>query len=48
MIVSSKIYENSGNIYAYAMSSLQLNKALDDKMFVFDKSKHPGVEEIEQ
>jgi outer membrane lipoprotein-sorting protein len=48
MIVSSKIYENSGNIYTYGMSSLEVNKALDDKMFVFDKSKYPGVEEIEQ
>lgn len=48
MIVSSKIYENSGNIYTYGMSNLQVNKPLDDKMFVFDKSKHPGVEEIEQ
>jgi len=48
MIVSSKIYENSGNIYTYGMSSLVINKPLDDKMFVFEKSKHPGVEEIEQ
>ncbi len=48
MIVSSKIYENSGNVYTYGMSSLQINKPLDDKMFVFDKSKYPGVEVIEQ
>jgi chaperone LolA len=48
MIVSSKIYENSGNVYTYSMSSLKLNQPLDEKMFVFDKAKHPGVEEIEQ
>ncbi len=48
MIVSSKIYENSGNIYTYSMNGLKTNAALDDKMFVFDKSKYPGVEEIQQ
>lgn len=48
MIVSSKIYENSGNIYTYSMTGLKTNAPLDDKMFVFDKSKHPGVEEIQQ
>eukprot|EP01035_Chromulina_nebulosa_P001908 gene1908-2578_t len=48
LIVSSKIYENSGNIYDYSISNLKTNGTLDDKMFVFDKTKHPGVEEIEQ
>ncbi|HMP94431.1 MAG TPA: outer membrane lipoprotein carrier protein LolA [Phnomibacter sp.] len=48
MIVSSKIYENSGNIYNYSLSNMKTNLALDDKMFVFDKSKYPGVEEIQQ
>ena len=48
MIVSSKIYENSGNIYEYSISNLKTNVALDDAMFVFNKAKHPGVDEIEQ
>jgi outer membrane lipoprotein-sorting protein len=48
MIVSSKIYENSGNVYTYSMSGLKTNAALDDNMFVFNKSKYPGVEEIQQ
>jgi outer membrane lipoprotein-sorting protein len=48
MIVSSKIYENSGNIYTYSMSGLKTNAPLDDNMFVFNKAKYPGVEEIEQ
>jgi outer membrane lipoprotein-sorting protein len=47
MIVSSKIYENSGNVYTYSMSGMKLNQPLKDEMFVFDKSKHPGVEVIE-
>jgi chaperone LolA len=48
MIVSSKIYENSGNIYTYGMSSLKLNQPLKDEMFVFNKAKYPGVEVIQQ
>ena len=48
MIVSSKIFENSGNIYTYSMSGLKTNAPLDDNLFVFNKAKYPGVEEIEQ
>ena len=48
MIVSSKIFENSGNVYTYSMSGLKTNAPLEDNMFVFNKAKYPGVEEIEQ
>lgn len=48
MIVSSKVVENSGNSYNYSMSNLKTNVTLADNQFVFDKSKHPGVEVIEQ
>lgn len=48
MIVSSKIYENSGNIYEYSISNLKTNIPLDDALFVFNKAKHPGVDEIQQ
>lgn len=48
MIVSSKIYENSGNIYNYSISGLKTNTALADNLFTFDKAKYPGVEVIEQ
>jgi outer membrane lipoprotein-sorting protein len=46
MIVSSKIYENSGNVYNYTISNVKTNQPMPDNMFVFDKSKYPGVEEI--
>jgi outer membrane lipoprotein-sorting protein len=46
MIVSSKIFENSGNVYTYSMSGLKLNQPLKDELFVFNKAKYPGVEEI--
>jgi chaperone LolA len=48
MIVSSKVVENSGNSYNYSISNMKTNVALTDNQFVFDKSKHPGVEEITQ
>ncbi|MES2774905.1 MAG: outer membrane lipoprotein carrier protein LolA [Bacteroidota bacterium] len=48
MIVSTKVFETSGNTYTYGISNLKTNTNLADNMFVFDKSKHPGVEEIEQ
>jgi outer membrane lipoprotein carrier protein len=48
MIVSSKIYENSGNVYTYSMSGMKLDQPLKDDMFVFNTAKHPGVEVIEQ
>jgi len=48
MIVSSKIFENSGNVYNYSMTNLKTNAALADNLFVFDKAKHPGVDVINQ
>ncbi len=48
MITSSKIYENSGNVYTYSMNGLKLNQNLSDNLFVFNKSQYPGVEEIIQ
>ena len=48
MIVSSKIYETSGNVYDYSISDMKVNLPIADNTFVFDKSKHPGVDEIQQ
>jgi chaperone LolA len=48
MIVSSKIFENSGNVYDYSISNLKTNAPLADNLFTFDKSKHAGVDEIIQ
>jgi hypothetical protein len=48
MIISSRIFENSGNIYEYSITNMKTNIPLDDAMFVFNKAKHPGVDEIQQ
>jgi len=44
---SIKVLEKSGNWYTYTVTSLKTNSAVADNQFVFDKSKYPGVEEVD-
>lgn len=46
-IASTKVLEKNGNKYTYAVSSLNGNATLSDNQFAFDKSKFPGVEEVD-
>lgn len=46
-IYSTKVLENAGNRYSYTVSSLKTNLPLTDNLFIFDKNKYPGVEEID-
>ena len=46
-IYSTKVLENAGNRYTYTVSTMKTNKPLADNIFVFDKSKYPGVEEVD-
>ncbi len=46
-IYSTKVLENTGNKYTYTVSSLAGNANINDSQFVFDKSKYPGVEEVD-
>jgi outer membrane lipoprotein carrier protein len=46
-IYSTKVLENSGNRYTYTVSSMKTNGAMTDAMFAFDKTKYPGVEEVD-
>jgi outer membrane lipoprotein carrier protein len=45
-IYSTKVLENSGNRYNYTVNTMKSNVTAADSQFVFDKSKYPGVEEI--
>lgn len=45
-LYSTKVLETSGNRYDYTVNSLKPNVNADDSQFVFDKSKFPGVEEV--
>jgi outer membrane lipoprotein carrier protein len=46
-IYSTKVLENAGNRYTYTVSTMKTNKPLADSIFVFDKTKYPGVEEVD-
>lgn len=46
-IYSTKVLENGGNKYTYTVSSMKTNGTLADNIFSFDKSKYPGVEEVD-
>jgi outer membrane lipoprotein carrier protein len=46
-IYSTKVLENAGNRYSYTVSSMKTNQTMADSQFTFDKSKYPGVEEVD-
>lgn len=46
-IYSTKVLNDEGNKYVYTVSSMKTNGAMADTMFVFDKKKYPGVEEVD-
>jgi len=46
-IYSTKVLENAGNRYSYTVSTMKTNAVMADNLFVFDKTKYPGVEEVD-
>jgi outer membrane lipoprotein-sorting protein len=40
---STKVLENAGNRYSYTVNNMKTNIPSADQLFVFDKSKYPGV-----
>ncbi len=46
-IVSTKLFEKTGNKYTYSTSSLTPNANVPDATFVFDAKKYPGVEVVD-
>jgi outer membrane lipoprotein carrier protein len=46
-IYSTKVLENAGNRYTYTVTKMKTNAPIDDNLFVFDKKKYPGVEEVD-
>jgi outer membrane lipoprotein carrier protein len=41
------VLEKNGNKYSYTVNSLNGKAAVGDDVFVFNKSKYPGVEEVD-
>lgn len=46
-IYSTKILNNTGETITYTINTFNGKMNLDDKVFVFDKTKYPGVEEVD-
>jgi outer membrane lipoprotein carrier protein len=46
-IYSTKVMDKSGAVYTYTVNSMNGKANLSDGVFVFDKTKYPGVEEID-
>lgn len=46
-IYNTKVLDKNGNKYTYTINSLNGAAVVNDQQFVFDKSKYPGVEEVD-
>ncbi len=47
VIMSTRVFEKSGNRYLYSISGMTTNVAIPDDSFVFSAKKFPGVEVID-
>ncbi len=46
-IYSTRVLENDGTRYIYTVTTMKTNTPMADNEFVFDKTKYPGVEEVD-
>lgn len=46
-IYSTRVLEKNGNKYTYTVNNLNGKATINDAVFVFDKKKYPGVEEVD-
>lgn len=46
-INTTKIFEKAGNRFTYSVSNMNTTTVIDDKTFVFDAAKYPGVEIVD-
>ncbi len=46
-IYSTKVLDKNGNRYTYTVNSLNGSAPVNDQLFIFDKKKYPGVEEVD-
>ena len=47
-IVTTKVFEKTGNKFTYSISNMKTNdKTMGDDVFVFDAKKYPGVEVVD-
>jgi len=46
-IVSTKVFEKSGDRYTYSVTAMNTKVAISDDQFTFDSKKYPGVEVVD-
>jgi outer membrane lipoprotein carrier protein len=46
-IISTKVFEKSGDRYTYSVTSLNTKAVVSDDQFTFDSKKYPGVEVVD-
>jgi outer membrane lipoprotein-sorting protein len=46
-IMSTQVFEKTGNRYTYSISNMKTDAVLPDATFVFDAKKYPGVEVVD-
>ena len=47
LLYGSRMLDKGGNKYTYTINSLDGHAVLPDSVFTFDKTKYPGVEEVD-
>jgi hypothetical protein len=47
VIMSTRVFEKSGNRYLYAINSINTSASIADDAFSFNPKKYPGVEVID-
>jgi outer membrane lipoprotein carrier protein len=46
-IYSTKVMEKNGNVFSYTVNTMNGKAPVKEEVFVFNKSKYPGVEEVD-
>ncbi|MEO8582462.1 MAG: outer membrane lipoprotein carrier protein LolA [Flavitalea sp.] len=46
-IYATRVLEKNGNKYSYTVNSMNTKAPIKDEVFMFDKKKFPGVEEVD-
>lgn len=46
-LYSTRVLDKTGNVITYTVNTMNGNANLTDAVFVFDKAKYPGVEEVD-